>query len=185
MHPDRLELVNHLHKDGKLSEPVRQAVLRRAGPKIAFDLNNHSWLSVAQKPDASPEACRRAVREAEEACRLMPGDGNYLNTLGVVQYRAKQYDKALATMLQSTRINRGKEFRSQANTYLPGPHYSDLAFLAMCYAQKGQSGEAKKFLEELEKLMESTAWKDNNEAKIFLAESQKLIAGQARAGLPH
>jgi hypothetical protein len=189
MHPDRLELVNHLHKDGKLSEPVRQAVLRRAAPRLAFELNNDSWLTVARNAKASPEACRRGVREAEEACRLMPRDGNYLNTLGVVQYRAKQYDKALATLLQSTQIIRGKESSArspdQVETYLPGPHYSDLAFLAMCYAQKGQSGEAKKFLQELEKLMESTAWKHNDEALSFLAESQKLIAGQARAGLPH
>jgi len=188
MHPDRLELVESLRKDGKLSEPVRQAVLRRVAPKLAFELNNHSWQSVAQNPNSSPENCRRAVREAEEACRLMPGDGNYLNTLGVVQYRAKQYDKALATMLRSTQINRGKEFFAQAGavgTYLPGPHYSDLAFVAMCYAQKGQSAEAKKWLEELEKLMESTAWKDNGEAQGFLAETQKLILGQARAGLPH
>jgi hypothetical protein len=189
MHPDRLELIDHLRKDAKLSEPVRQAVLRRAGPWMAFKLNNHSREIVGQRPNASPEACRLAVREAEEACRLMPGDGNYLNTLGIVQYRAKQYDKALATLLQSTQINRGKEFSArspdQVDTYLPGPHYSDLAFLAMCYAQKGQSGEAKKLLQELEKLMESTAWKNNDEAKIFLAESQKLIAGQARAGLPH
>jgi DNA-binding beta-propeller fold protein YncE len=180
---DRLKLVDHLRKDPKLSEPVRQAVLRRAGPQIAFDLNNHSWLSVAQKANASPEDCRRAVREAEEACRLVPGDGNYINTLGVVQYRAKQYDKALATMLQSTRINREKEFL-QDRSYLPGPHYSDLAFLGMCYARKGQSGEAKKMLGELEKLMESTAWKNNGEAQVFLAEAQKLIGGQARAGLP-
>jgi hypothetical protein len=188
MHPDRLELIDHLRKDAKLNEPIRQAVLRRIGPQLALELNDHSWKSVAQNANASSEDCRRAVREAEAACRLMPGDGNYLNTLGVVQYRAKQYDKALATMLRSTQINRGKEFFAQAGaavTYLPGPHYSDLAFVAMCYAQKGQSNEAKKWLEELEKLMESTAWKDNGEAQMFLAESRKLIVGQARAGLPH
>jgi WD40 repeat protein len=177
-HSDPLEVAELLQHDPRMDEPVRRAAIRLAGPRIAFRLNNHSWGLVARKPDATAEVCGRAAREAEQACNLVPGNGNYLGTLGVAQYRAKQYTKALATLLQSAEINKLRGVGDGQGHMLDGPRPSDLAFLAMSYARLNKHAEAKATLEELQELMQSTAWGQNLEAGSFLLEAQGLIRGQ-------
>ena len=75
--------------DKTLSEPVRRRALTLAEqiPESAGRLNEVSW-SVVSRPDATPEAYRLALEQAETACRLEPENGLILNTLGVAQYRA-------------------------------------------------------------------------------------------------
>ena len=48
---------------------------------------------------------RPALRAAQAACHLQPGNGVYLTTLGVAQYRASGYQDALATLMQAEPLN--------------------------------------------------------------------------------
>ncbi len=78
----RPEVLAGLRDDSTLREPVRGQALALAQhfPENARSLDNESW-RVASAPGADPQAYDRALRLAEAACRLVPHDGNYLNTL--------------------------------------------------------------------------------------------------------
>src|SRR5262249_31521304 len=110
-----------------------------------------------------------ALRRAEAAVRLAPGDGNDLNTLGVAQYRASRYAEALVTLTKSEKLNTSKD----------GPRPSDVAFLAMAQHQLGQKDEARSTLARLRELMKRPAWEKNADAQGFLREAEELIAGKA------
>ena len=57
-------------------------------------------------------------------CRGLPKSGSVFNTLGVAEYRAGNYQDAVATLTRST----------QLNTEVAGyPDPADLAFLAMSH----------------------------------------------------
>jgi tRNA A-37 threonylcarbamoyl transferase component Bud32 len=89
-----------IRSDTRLSEPVRQEALKLAEtmPMNAFALNNASW-AVVRKPGADASAYRLALRQAEEAHRLAPDNGDILNTLGVAQYRVGQYQQAVGNLV--------------------------------------------------------------------------------------
>src|SRR5207253_4686961 len=120
-------LLESVRKDHGLSEEVRQEALTLAerlreeeDPQL---LNNASWAVVA-KPGADATAYHLALLQAEEACRLAPGDSYFLNTLGVAQYRLGQYERAVDTLSRSTKLSATQEVGS-----LP----ADMAFLAMAH----------------------------------------------------
>ena len=46
-------------------------------------------------PGGEMSGYRKALPYSEEACRLKPKDGDFLNTLGVAYYRVGNYEKAL------------------------------------------------------------------------------------------
>jgi tetratricopeptide (TPR) repeat protein len=85
------------------------------------------------QPSASYD---RGLRLARAACRLEPDNGNYLNTLGIAEYRAGLVAEALATLTRSNVLNQGK---------VP----DDLAFLAMAHQVLGQTAEARAMLDVL------------------------------------
>ena len=91
----------------------------------------------------------QALRYAEAACRLEPGNGNHLNTLGVAQYRAGRYQEALATLTRSDQI------KSKVPNGSPAP--SDLAFLAMAQHRLGKKAEARATLARLIQAMKDPA----------------------------
>ena len=104
----RPEVRASLRADKTLREPMRQRALALVEqiPESPSRLNDVSW-SVARQRDASPEAYRLALRQAEAACRLEPGNGALLNALGVAQFRSGLYGEAVATLTQSDRLNSG------------------------------------------------------------------------------
>ncbi len=112
-----------LRRDSTLGEPMRRRAMTLAEqiPEYPSHLNEVSW-SVVRQPGATPEAYRLALQYAEAACRLVPGDGAMLNTLGLAQYRAGHYHAAVATLTQSDRLNSKSALGSQP---------ADLAFLAL------------------------------------------------------
>ncbi|HTU93820.1 MAG TPA: protein kinase [Gemmataceae bacterium] len=135
--------------------------------KQANELNSAAW-KVVQARGAAKAEYVRALREAEAAAHLAPRDGNFLNTLGVAQYRAGRYADALATLTKSAKLNAAK-----ANT-LP----TDLAFLAMAQHKLGKKDEAKTTLDRLRQVMKQPNWEQSGEAVGFLREAEELIEGK-------
>jgi WD40 repeat protein len=150
-----------------LSQPLREEAKARAERYLQdpVRLNDASW-QVVSHPKASEAAYRRALLQAEEACRLNPGDGPLLNTLGVAQYRCGQYEAAVATLTKSDQLN-AVAFKGS----IPG----DLAFLAMAQHQLGQKEKARESLERLRKSMQSETWAKNEEGKALAQEAETLL----------
>lgn len=107
-----------------------------------------------------------ALKQAERAIQLDPHPSN-INTLGVAQYRAVQYQKAKVALEKSLALRPESE-RARA--------YADLAFLAMTCWQLGQKKESATYLDQLRKI---DVWKlDYFQAENFLSflpEAEELI----------
>jgi Flp pilus assembly protein TadD len=162
----RPAVLEHL-AGANLSPPLREEAKARAERYLqdSTQLNVASW-NVVSHAKASEAAYRRALLQAEEACRLTPGDGALLNTLGVAQYRCGRYEAAAATLMKADQLN--------AVTYkgsIPG----DLAFLAMAQHQLGQKDRARESLERLRKSMQGETWANNEEAKALALEADTLL----------
>jgi tetratricopeptide (TPR) repeat protein len=166
----KADMIEHIRSKATLREGARRkalvlAELYQDNPK---GLNKASW-RVACQPGRSAAQYRLALRQAETACALVPGHGSYLNTLGVAQYRAGQYQKALATLLQSARLNATKD---------QDLHPHDLAFLAVTYHQLGQVERAGQLLDRLGEALQNPRWDKDELARAFLREAQELIEGK-------
>ena len=170
----REDVLDSLRAQGDLSEPVRARALALAEhyPVDANQVNEASW-NLVRSPGVEAEAAHRAVRLAEAACRLAPGNGPYLNTLGVARYRAGQYREALADLDRSLKLI-AVEFRGE----IPG----DLAFIAMAYHRLEKSAEARTTLARLREVMKQPRWSADAESKGFMSEAAALIDGPAEAG---
>jgi tRNA A-37 threonylcarbamoyl transferase component Bud32/dipeptidyl aminopeptidase/acylaminoacyl peptidase len=160
------EVIAALRDDPSLSPPVKAKALALAQDwrPWADLLNNKSW-SVVRLPDRDPAAYRRALQQAEEACRLSPDNGMYLNTLGVAQYRCGLLPEALKTLRRSNKLNKDKQ-------------PEDLAFLALAHHRLGQLDEARDSLERFRSLMKDPAITPmNTENRSFFREAEAVILG--------
>jgi tRNA A-37 threonylcarbamoyl transferase component Bud32 len=163
----------------KADEPTWRALASRAGgEKVSLDslplfpsapmaeeLNNHSWF-IAGKPGVKDGLYRQALRMAEHACRLVKGNGNYLNTLGNAQYRVGHYTDALATLTQSEQLNR----QQSAPAWV-----EDLALLAMTHAQLDHPEQAQRYLTRLKEWMKKPSRPIVDEDKAFLQETEAVV----------
>jgi tetratricopeptide (TPR) repeat protein len=141
---------------------LRLATQRRDNP---VNLNKTSW-GIVREPGAASERYRQALRWAEAACRLQPGNGNFLNTLGVAQYRVGQYRDALTTLTQAEPLN-AKRYKGS----FPG----DPAFLAMAHFQLGQKDQAITALSRLRERMKEPRWAHDAESQAFPREAEALL----------
>jgi hypothetical protein len=159
------ELLRSLRGDATLSEPVRQRALAFAEgyQEIPFGLNEASW-SVVRGSWARPGGHALALRQAEAACRQEPGNGVYLNTLGVAQYRNGLHAAALKTLTESDKLNAARYKGSQP---------TDLAFLAMAQFQFGEKADAAATLGRLREVMKT--WPFDREAEELVQEAESLI----------
>jgi WD40 repeat protein/predicted Ser/Thr protein kinase len=108
--------------------------------------------------------------QAKTACRLAPDDGEYWNTLGILQYGAGKYQEALATLERADKLNsRSKRGRQPA----------DLAFLAMSHFKLGQKEKAQTELAELRQLMKQPRWSaprhGSNWEQSFFEKAEQLV----------
>ncbi|MCH7813719.1 MAG: hypothetical protein IID40_06825, partial [Planctomycetes bacterium] len=160
-----------LRTDESLTEPVRRAALRMAKNYplggYAWELNAESW-PVVVSPDEAPDRYRAALKQAQVACQLSPNDGNYLNTLGVAQYRVGEYAAALETLTRSDELNSKRT---------EGTIPADVAFLAMSLHRLGREQEATAALVRLRELMQKKRWATDEESDGFLQEAESLIMG--------
>ena len=84
----------------------------------------------------------------------------------MAQYRVGQYPEALKTLTNADKIN-SVQFKSS----LP----ADLAFLAMAQHQLGKKEQAAATLTRLRAAMQDPRWAQNDEARGFLQEAEKLL----------
>ncbi len=148
---------------------LAQAVAER--PDDPLPHNNLAWHYVI-----APEGLRdprKALPLAQRAVRLAPGNGMYLNTLGVIYYRLGECDKAAATLRDSLKASAGKT------------DAFDLFFLAMTYHHLGDPKQARTCFDQA-----VTWWKAQpqlppawvEELTAFRAEAQAVLGLPESAG---
>jgi hypothetical protein len=159
----RDEVAKAVRAQPGLDPKVRAVALELARTRpIALRLNDASW-TVAREPGHDQATYRLALRRAEAACGDRPDIENYINTLGVAQYRVGLYREALATLTRSNTLFEGRE---------PG----DLAFLAMTQYRLGQPEAARRILAQLRAVMKTHRWITGpREAVAFLREAEAVI----------
>jgi serine/threonine protein kinase/WD40 repeat protein/tetratricopeptide (TPR) repeat protein len=98
-------------------------------PDAPLQLNNHAWLLLTG-PRGKRDA-EQALKLARRAVEGTPDGAAYVNTLGVAQYRNRQYREAIATLEHSLALGKGKW------------DAFDLFFLAMCHQQLQEPEQAR------------------------------------------
>jgi Flp pilus assembly protein TadD len=166
--PLRADVLERLRTLPAMSPSRRQEVLAVAQtyPEDPSALNDLAR-ELVRLPGGEMSGYRKALRYSEEACRLEPEDGSFLNTLGVAYYRVGNYEKALEVLVRSDQIN---ALRDQGS----GP--ADLAFLAMTHQQLGHPKEAEAELQLLRERMKDPRSAQAAGAQGFLREAEELLA---------
>jgi len=101
-----------------------------------------------------------ALRQAEAACRLCPGQAPYETALGAARYRTGHYEEARTTLTQlGPRIPAG------------------LAFLAMAQHRLGQHEQARATLARLKQVYAEQEADKDEEAESLRDEAEALLAG--------
>jgi WD40 repeat protein len=159
----RADVFDSLRADPALDPAVRAAALSLAEtwPESPGDLNDAAWKLVAT-PDPPEADSRRGLRLAEATCQLEPDNGAILNTLGVAQYRAGQYEKALTTLKRSNELSGDRQ-------------PADLAFLAMTQHRLNQPEVARATLRRLRAVMKEPEIAEVGENQDFLHEAETVI----------
>jgi tetratricopeptide (TPR) repeat protein len=161
----REEVLAALRKDHTLTELDRQFVFQVAESHSEDpEQLNEAARKVFKTRDAGKEAYALALRQAETAARLSPGEGSILCTLGVAQYRTGRYVEALDSLTKSEKLH------PEWFGLLP----ANLAFLAMTRQQLGQKDEAKATLARLREVFNQEFWARNSEAAGFLREAEEV-----------
>ncbi len=151
--------------DTFLSEEERKLALQQL-EEVREDperLNEASW-EIVVSTERTAEDYQHALRLIQRALEYLPASGELLNTLGVAQFRLGQYDKALATLEESSEA-----------LAIYGQHPADLAFRAMTHFQLGDAKKAGSLLKRLRKVAAKLPWSDDVETQQLLQEAVELI----------
>jgi WD40 repeat protein len=179
----REEVVSALRKDPTLSPVDREFALQVAQThsEDPWKLKRAAW-KVVKARDSGIDAYALALRQAEAAVPLAPGEGHFLRgegylltTLGVAQYRAGRYTDALATLTKSEKLYRETHWMDGVQGLNP----ADLTFLAMTRHRLGQGAEAKANLARVQEVLKTVRWGSDPDAAGFLIEAEELIEGKA------
>jgi tetratricopeptide (TPR) repeat protein len=147
-----------LHQHDKAIADFSKAV--EADPKNPALLNRLAWL-LATCPDRKFLDARQAVALAKKAVELAPAEGNFWNTLGVAQYRARSWNEAVAALEKSTKLHKG------SNSF-------DWFFLAMAHWQLGEKEKARDWYDKAAQWMDKNQ-PNNEELGRFRAEAAELL----------
>jgi serine/threonine protein kinase/WD40 repeat protein len=164
------------YSDPKVFEPLiaeletslaRYPSNRQLRGMVAQFCNNYAWGLATTS--GSPRDPGRALSLARRAVELASGRSDYLNTLGVAQYRAGQLTESIATLEKSLAAGKG-----EADAF-------DLFFLAMARFQLGQINRARTDFDRAIQWRRDhpsppqPGW--NEELDAFQAEARALLDG--------
>jgi protein O-mannosyl-transferase len=155
---------------GKCPEAIKQFERALEVPgappaDMAMISNNLAWL-LATSADERFRDPARAQQLAREAVRIDPQSGRFWNTLGVVEYRAGQWDEAIQALEKSIELRDGGDA-------------TDRFVLALACYQAGRPDDAQRWYGK------GTTWSARHqpisaEAKRFQQEAAQLLkSGQA------
>jgi hypothetical protein len=158
----RQDVFEAVSTNPSIGESVRREAFTLAEqlPENPTALNFVAWMVVRQ-PGADRAALRLALRQAETASRLAPGDGGILNTLGLAQYRLGMDEEAVASLTRADELNRMAQDSSNP---------ADLAFLALAYHRLGRADQARAAVSRLRETMKRPQWGHGNQFHVPLAD---------------
>ncbi|MGA9924558.1 MAG: tetratricopeptide repeat protein, partial [Isosphaeraceae bacterium] len=145
---------------------AREPSRRQVRELLAECCNNLAWLLATGHP--SHQDIDRALKLSLRAVELAPGHQVYLNTRGVVLYRAGQYAEAVTTLEKSLKAGQG-----QFDGF-------DLFFQAMAHHRLGHREEARRCLDRAIEWMGHPGPLAADQAKelaAFRAEAESVLAG--------
>jgi len=150
------QLVTLLEQQGEINEAVMvYEKLLEKQPNASVVVNNLALLLIENKEDQlSKDRAMSLVTQFQTS-----ENPSYLDTLGWVHYKRGEYEKALAALLQADRLA-----PQQALIYY---------HLGAVYFDKGDSGAARKHLEQVVK--SDVKFKGKDEAKRMLAELTSAV----------
>jgi Tfp pilus assembly protein PilF len=108
------------------------------------------------------------VHSARVATAVVPGNGFWLNTLGIALYRSGNYEEAMGVLERSDALNA---------TVIAGGHPADSAFLGMAAHQLGRSERARTQLERLRVQAGGPGFSEDPEVAGFMREALALLSG--------
>jgi WD40 repeat protein/tetratricopeptide (TPR) repeat protein len=146
---------------------VREPSRPQVRELLAECCNNLARVLAVHSP-SSPADLNRALALSLRAVELAPGQQMYLNTRGVVLYRAGQNSNAVTILMKSLEAGHG-----QFDAF-------DLFFLAMAHHRLGHRGEARQCLDRAIAWMGHPAALAGDQVKelaSFRAEADAVLAG--------
>jgi eukaryotic-like serine/threonine-protein kinase len=154
-----------------LGNTIQLALIHSRGseitPQEANEFNNKLWGLVSTPPTGNAQiVSEQHLQRMQELCIQHPQSA-YLNTLGVAQYRATQYEPAIQSLLQS--IEKSKEEK------LAGPRPTDLAFLAMSHFKLGHKQQADSYRQQFTEAMKGLSVQPDEAS--YVKEVNQLFDG--------
>ncbi len=161
------DVVAALQADNSLTPAMRRcgAARARATGDEPSRLNEDTW-NLVRFAGSDSEAYQVGLRGAEATVAGEPDSLDYLNTLGVAQYRNARYEQAYATL---TRCDEQRRQRGEKG------HALDVVVLAMTLHRLNRFEEARVMFERLKSLMSCDEWRDDEEAITLLEEAKQAL----------
>jgi tetratricopeptide (TPR) repeat protein len=150
---------------------IQRRVLGSAHSDTIASINNLAWL-LATAPDPKLRAPARAVELATELTQLQPDHENSWNTLGVAQYRAGNWKKAIVALEKSLELNRG--ITAHTGFFLAMAHWQLQAETTTAEEQARRRQEARKWYDDAVAWMEKNG-RNDEELMRFRAEAAELL----------
>jgi WD40 repeat protein/tRNA A-37 threonylcarbamoyl transferase component Bud32 len=163
----RADVVVKINGDETVSKPVRELALALAAhfPEDPHALRD-ACRAVVRKPGESAARYRLALSQIEDAYDRLGRDGSVIVTLIAALYRAERYADALDI------VARTQQFVRPA---FQGAHPVVLAVTAMAHHHLGHAKAAADALAQLCQEMKKPNWANDDEARDFAAEAERVL----------
>jgi hypothetical protein len=122
--------------------------------------HQEGWALVRQ-PYLNAFQYRFALLQAAHACRLLPGKGKFMTTLGAAYYRAGDYREAIETLEKADRLDPDSP--------------AALAFRAMAHHRLGRQEQARAVLVGLLEILDRTRGTKDADSLNLVHEAEALI----------
>jgi WD40 repeat protein len=163
----KADLLDSIRNVPGVPAAVREEALAQAESYVEYPQMQHdASRGVVRGPGKECAAYALALRQAEAACRLCPGNAAYHLTLGMAQFRMRDYCRALETLCQARQL-----YADAGET----PPPALLAFLAMTRQHLGDSDGARAALEQLRGAIRQPGGAGQEEARALLKEAEELV----------